>query len=193
MLPLELLAGFASGAACALAAKEPLKNEAYPTKTRYFAATALFAGGALVPAACVSYLLFPDWSLMYLADPGQIPLLVMLPLVIAACFGAPILGFLVAQRMLSGPRMQLVRWTLWGAAGLALLVVVLGWNRLGVIAYYEAYHYGGRTIPLSDSPAIVVLALMIPSVLAAFVLTRREMKRHIRALADVAEGVPLRG
>lgn len=191
MLPLELLAGYAAGAACALAAREPLTHEAYPTKTRYFAATALFSGGALVPAACVSYVLFPDWSLMYLADPSQVPFVVMLPLVIAACFGAPILGFLVTQRLLSG-RAEVIRWTLLGAAGLGLCTVALGWNRLGSIAHYEAYHYGGRTIALGDSPAIVVLALIVPAVAAAFLLTRRELKRHIRALADVAEGVPIK-
>lgn len=191
-LPLEIVAGWAAGAAFALAAAEPLSQTSYPTKTRYFAVTTIFAGGALVPAACVLYALYPDWSLMYLASPAQLPLLLMLPLVIVLCFGAPILGFLSAQRLILAHRAKTVRAMLYGAAILSLLVAIAGHARLSSLGHYEAFHYGGDVLPIAKSQAIVVLGSVASAVLIAFTFAYRRMRKHIRALADVAEGVPLR-
>lgn len=191
-LPLELIAGYAAGSVYALAAAEPLAQTSYPTRTRYFAATAIFAGGALVPAGCALYGLYPDWSLMYLANPAQLPILLMLPLVIATCFSAPLIGFLVSHRMIAAHRAKSVRNTLIGVGVLALLVTILGRSRLASLGHYEAFHYGGELVPLLRSHAVVVLAIIVPALIAAFVFTHRQLRSHIRAIADVAEGVPVR-
>ncbi len=191
-LPLDLLAGYAAGVGLGLAAADPLAKTSDPTRTRYFAVTAIFAAGAVAPAACLVYGLYPDWSLMYLASSAQLPILLVLPVVIAACLSAPLLGFLVTHHFLSIHKKQAVHGTLYATAALATLLVALGRNRLGTLGHYEAFHYGGQVVPLYESHAIVVLALVVPAVVAAFVLTRRELRRHLKQLADVAEGVPVR-
>jgi hypothetical protein len=186
-LPLVLLAGYASGLFGALIASEPLAKTSFPTRTRYFAATAIFAGMALVPSASVLYALFPDWSLMYLANPAQLPILLMLPVVAGLAFGAPLLGFVVAQRALAARKKKIVRGHLIGSGLLFLVIFSFGWDRLSSIGYYEAYHYGGELVSFGDSAAVVVVMMIVPAIIASFAATQHMVKRHIRGLEQADE------
>ena len=71
-VPFDVIAGFAAGAVIAHAAREPLRKTYDPFRTRYFAVVVLFASGALMPAGLVVYAQYPDWSLMYLANPAHL-------------------------------------------------------------------------------------------------------------------------
>ncbi len=184
---LNAVLGCAAGLSLAATAKEPLKTAQYPSRTRYFAATAIYSGAALVPSGLALYLLYPDWSLMYVANPAMLPAPIMIPVVIALCFGAPILGFFVAQRLIVAHRARAIRRALIALLALGMMIIGLGFGALTRVGYYEAYHYGGEMIPLAKSPVIVALAIILPALGAVFGYTRRTIRRHIYAIAHVDE------
>lgn len=189
---LNAIIGSAAGLGLAWTAREPLERAHYPSRTRYFTVTVLYAGAALVPVGLILFAMFPDWSLMYTANPAQLSWVVMIPGVVLLCFGAPILGFFVAQRLIASNRSELVPRVLGGLAVVALALVVLGASALGKVGYYEAYHYGGAMLPLASSPVLVVVVAAVSVLLILFVYTQRAVRAHIRALADVEEGRPVK-
>lgn len=189
---LNVIFGCAAGITLAWTAREPLAKASYPSRTRYFVATVLYAGAALVPTGLVLYALFPDWSLMYVANPSQLSWVVMVPVVAALCFGAPLLGFFVAQRFIAAQRPDAIPRALLSLAVVALAIVALGWGALTKVGYYEAYHYGGTLLPLARSPVVVALAGCLAVLAALLAYTHRVLAAHIEALADVEEGRPVK-
>lgn len=187
MLPLLWLGGFAGGAGLALAAKEPLARASFPAETRYFVVVGLFAASAIAPASLVLYLLYPDWALMYFADPAHLPLWLVLPFVLALGLLTPVSGFFAVQRLLAGRHRH--RPMLYGLAVVSLSVLVFGWHRLSVLAYYDAFHLGGDAISLFASEALLPLLLVLPALVAGYVLARRGIQRHIKELATVDESM----
>lgn len=189
---LNVIFGCAAGLALAWTARSPLAQAHYPSRTRYFVATMLYAGAALVPAGLVLFVLFPDWSLMYVVNPSQLSWFLMLPVVVAACFGAPILGFFVGQRFIATQRVEAIGRVLLSLGIAALALVTLGWGALTKVGYYEAYHYGGTLVPLAQSPVLVALVSCLGVLAVLFVYTQRALAAHVVALADVEEGRPVK-
>lgn len=189
---LNVIFGCAAGITLAWTAREPLAKASYPTRTRYFAATMIYAGAALVPTGLVLFALFPDWSLMYVANPSQLSWLILVPAVAALCFGAPVLGFFVAQRFIAAQREDAIPRALLGLAVAGVAIIALGWSALTRVGYYEAYHYGGQLLPLAQSPVSVALAVCLGILAALFAYTHRILAAHIKALADVEEGKPVK-
>lgn len=189
---LNVIFGCAAGITLAWTAREPLARATYPSRTRYFAATMLYAGAALVPTGLVLFAMFPDWSLMYVANPSQLPVWMMLPVVAASCFGAPVLGFFVAQRFIAAHREDAIPRALLTLAVAAIAIIALGWSALTNVGYYEAYHYGGTMLPLARSPVVVALAACLGVLAVLLAYTHRVLGAHIKALADVEEGRPVK-
>ncbi|MBI2372429.1 MAG: hypothetical protein HYV07_00385 [Deltaproteobacteria bacterium] len=177
-LPLTVLLGYAGGLALAMAAERPLKKSTDPFATRYFAATAIFGGLVLVPAALAEYFVAPDWSLMYLANPAHLPLPMAMLVIVMISAGAPSLGFLVAHRLLARSFDAWCR----GQVFLALLgtgvVAIAGRVRIARVTYYESFHYGGPFAPLLGSKLSVALLVLIPVAVGSFVFILSEVRRH---------------
>jgi hypothetical protein len=180
------LFGLGAGAAIAIAAKRPLSRTYDPLHTRYFAVTALWSAAILAPAGLVLYAEFPDWMLMYLANPAHLSPLLMFPLVLVLYLGAPIVGFLATYKLLAFEDPRWLRAFL-GAVALGLVGTLgLGADRLLHVAYYDAFHGGGDRIDLFRSPLLLALlpcAVAITGILAFVVVS---VRRH----ADVVERLP---
>lgn len=191
-LPLSIPIAFTSGLSLAWVAREPLRTAVYPSRTRYFGATALFAGTALTPAILILFLLFPDWSLMYLTSPGHLPVAAMAPLVTITAFSAPLAGFFIAQRLIASGRPGPIKTIALVFVGIAAMNAAFGHEALGQVGYFESFHYDGPMVPFVKSPALSVVTGAGVIVLLMFALTYRGIQKHIRALADVEEGLPVR-
>jgi hypothetical protein len=178
-IPFDIVAGFAAGAGLALCAAEPLKRTQDALRTRYFVAVLLFAGLVWVPSGLALFLAYPDWSLMYLANPVHLPMALALPVMIGAYLIAPPAGFLVTHQLMREKKAWWLRGTLGGVAVLALLIVLAGAERLLTVAYYDAFHYGGARVSLFRSPLILPLVLISVAVVGAFVATARYVLRHV--------------
>jgi hypothetical protein len=163
-----------------------------PSKTRWFGATALFAGTALTPACLIVFLLFPDWSLMYLTSPAHLPVAALAPLVTLLCFAAPVAGFFIAQRLIAAGRTKNVKQLGLVFLGIAAMNAAVGHQALAQVGYFEAFHYEGEMVPFLHSPALSVVSGAFGIVILLFAVTYRGIVVHIRALADVEEGLPVR-
>lgn len=144
-------------------------------RTRYALVVLSFGGALLGPAGLMLYLLFPDWSLMYLANPAHLALGVMAPLIFSTHALAPFAGFLVMHRLLVTER---ARYVVHFALVLVALAVV-GLGRLSTVQSYAGYHAGGERLAVLDSPlslALVVVALAWGGLLAFAILA---VRRHV--------------
>src|SRR5262245_31696036 len=93
MFPIAITVGYLTGALIALAAKRPLMRAYDPMRTRYSAVAALFGVAALGPAAVAFYALYPDWSLMYFANPAHLSTAAMIPLLYLGAAISPVIGY----------------------------------------------------------------------------------------------------
>lgn len=180
-LPLWLIAGYAAGTGIALAARPGLTTLPASAHGRYLMATVLYSSLVLTPIALLLHFTFPDWHLMYLANPAHISAFVMIPLLIVLVVLAPALGFLLGARLVLSDQLAGVRAALGGAAILALIIVLAGWDRVSQVAYYESFHYGGQQIPVSSSSLLIALLAALPAAAGAFALVFLTVRRHARA------------
>ena len=183
---LTTLAGWGAGAILAVTARRALERVSEPTKSRYFIVIGFFGLAALAPAGLALYLLYPDWSLMYLANSAHLPIAMMIPLLFVTFALAPPLGFLATLKAYavrrSGPRRLL--WSLW--FGVGVFVLVFGFGRLVTVAHYDSYHYGGPTLSLFSSALFLPLVLIGGAVVSVFAYALLHVRRHI----DLAEDLP---
>jgi hypothetical protein len=180
-VPFDLIAGYAAGAGLALSAADPLSRTKDPARTRYFASVVLFAGLVWVPAGIAMYLAFPDWSLMYFANPEHLPLALALPVLLILYFGTPMAGFFVTHQALVRKDSRWLRASAAAIAILLLIVVLAGRRRLMSVAYYDDFQYGGPVLGLFQSSLILPLSIVCVAVVGAFVATVRRVQRHVRA------------
>jgi hypothetical protein len=191
-LPLQVLAAYLAGAFVVLAARGPLSKTWEPLRTRYFTAVLVLTGSAPIPAGLVLYALYPDWSWMYFVNPAQVPLLIGLLAVLLGLLGASVMGFFVTHRLMRR-RPRLLPWTLWGSGLLFVLILVAGRNRLGRVAHYDAFHYGGTSLALTDSPLLLTLLVLVPAVLGMLVFTCLMVARHVEGAHRPARSLPPTG
>ncbi len=177
--------GALAGCAIALVCKSVLVRAHDPVRTRYFAIAVLFAGAVLMPAGLGFYLAFPDWSLMYLANPAHLPGWMVWPvLLIFYLAGAPIF-FLITARLITEPKPWPLRLLLIGLSVFLIATILLGFDRWTTVAYYEAYHHGLTTIPLSSSSLLLPLLLTMGAVGGVLYFSLRHIRRHVELLQEL--------
>lgn len=191
-LILDVIAGLAAGLALAWAARAPLARVDLVTRTRFFAACALYALAVDAPLAIATYLTVPDWFLMYVVNPGTAPAGVLLVTVTLASATAPLAGFFVGHRILAEGHAALIRSVLYALFGAALVAMVLGARALSTLGFYEAYHYRGAVMPLVQTPIFLPLLVGLALRVALFTYVYRAIARFVVQEADVGENVPLR-
>jgi hypothetical protein len=189
MFPIAVTLGYATGALIAISAKRSLQRAYDPLRTRYCAMTLLFGVAVLGPAAVAFYALYPDWSLMYLANPAHLSALVMMPLLFIVAAVSPVAGFAATYKLstLESPRALRLSFALVWVALFAFFSI--GGERLGAVAYYDAFHGGGERVALSGSPLLfaVIIAAIAATVWIFYGLIL--VKKHV----DLSEHVPIDG
>jgi hypothetical protein len=184
-VPVTALAGWAAGAVLALVARRALARVTEPMKSRYFVVAGFFGFAALAPAGLALYLLYPDWSLMYLADPKHLSLAMMIPFLFVLYALTPPLGFLATLRLFAERRPGPRRAALGSWALVFLFVVGFGFDRLFTVAFYDSFHYDGPTLSLFGSALFLPLVLIGGAVVSVFAYALLHVRRHIELGEDL--------
>lgn len=189
MFPIAITLGYLTGALIALVAKRPLSRAYDPMRTRYSAVALLFGVAALGPAAVVFYALFPDWSLMYFANPAHLSAAVMIPLLFVVAALSPVIGYGTTHRLgrLDSPRALRLSFVLVWLALFAFFS--LGGERLGSVAYYDAFHAGGERVSLWRSPLLFGVLVASAAILTWITFALIIVRRHV----DLSEHLPAGG
>jgi hypothetical protein len=173
------------GCAYALVCRRVLIRAPDPVRTRYFALAVMFAVGVLTPAGLGLYLAFPDWSLMYLANPAHLPGWMVWPVLLFFYLAGGPIFFLITARLITEPKQWPLRAMVIGLSLFLLATFFLGFDRLTTVAYYEAYHHGLSTIPLSSSTLLLPLILALGAVGGVLYFSLRHIRRHLELLQDL--------
>ena len=155
-----------------------------PALTRYFLVSGIFGLGCLMPVGLAFYLAFPDWCLMYLANPVHLPGWIMLPILVVGYAGGPPLAFLATARLMRAPRAWPLRGLVLGTLAAELFLLGFGWDRLTSVAYYDAFHHGLPTIPLLRSTLALPLGLSIWMVIGVVLGSLHHIRRHLASMDD---------
>jgi hypothetical protein len=146
----------------------------------------IFGVGVHAPAVLTLYMLFPDWSLMYLANPAHLSGFLMVPVLLLLAVGGPALGFLAVDRALR----QTERWrrqAVWIAPGVvAAIILLFGSGRILTVAYYDAFHGSVGGLSLFQSALFLPLMLTVGAVTSAYVYAVMHLKRHV----ELCRGLP---
>ncbi len=136
----------------------------------------------LCPSAAYLYLAYPDWSWLYVVDPGRVPRLAVVP-VVAARAGALAGGYYGAARILREARdRRTLPAVLGGVAALAVLTGFLVRGRLLRYGSYGDWH-AGRSLPLSEVKLGYVLVAVLVGTAAAAGFVALELWRDARRAA----------
>ena len=182
-LPVAFMLGLMAGCAIAWIARGPLRETSRPLRTRYGVVAAGF-GVVLAAVATAHYLLEPAWSLMYLAHPEHASALVWPALTVGLMVG-PAIGLKLGHASLAR---GIPQWfgLMVAVSATLLACLLLGIRRLGTVDFYEVFHYGAQTRPLTQSeifPSVMVSSTLIP-MLFAYCLV------HIQRHAALTEAIP---
>ena len=174
--------GIAAGVLFALVSARALRSAPDVIRTRYFLVCFGYAALIVVPAGLGLYVLYPDWSLMYFANPEHLPLPIVLPALLAAyALGAPS-GFLLTHRLGQEPRRWPLRLFLLLVLASFSVVMGVGWNRLTTVAYYDAFHHGLASMRLLSSALLLPALLSIAALIGTLVACLRRIASHLDAL-----------
>lgn len=184
-VPVTTLVGALGGCLIALSARRGLIRAHDPVRTRYFVVSVLFGSAVLLPAGMALYLAFPDWSLMYLANPAHLPGWIVFPVLLLAYAGGAPVTFLATARLMTEPKPWPLR-TLVGAISLFLsAVLLLGWDRLTTVAYYDAFHHNLGAFSIFSSALLLPLILTTGAVGGVLYFSLRHIRRHLDMLEDL--------
>jgi hypothetical protein len=140
---------------------------------RELAAVLSFEAIIVWPISLYYFLVFPDWSWMYLVDPDRLPRGVSV-LVLLAFASVLVGGYLVGWALLRANREKWLWGALGGAALALLLIAVLCRRRLFASGTFAEYHAGhalsvGES-KLSWSMGITIIAIGAAASLVGFTL-----------------------
>ena len=150
-IPFEAIFGLAAGMLMGICCQRPLQDVEHLLKNRFGAVVLMFALGGMMPAGLVMYVQYPDWSLMYMANPDHIPQWLVIPTIALLYSFSPVVGFLLFGLSV---KKKYVWMTPLLVTLITLSVVILagwGWDRLAMVGYYNDFFYKGTLIPLSES------------------------------------------
>lgn len=157
-------------------------RELDPFRSRYLAIAGLFGTLVLAPGELCLYLLFPDWSLMYFANPAHLGWYLVVPVLLFLYLAGPPIGFLVTRLLLLRSRRRDRRLVLLTWVALVGVVLFGGAARLGRVAYYEAFHTGEPPLALVQSALFLPLLVITSATIAVLVFTLMHLRRHLEAL-----------
>lgn len=139
------------------------------------ATAVLFGAITLAPAGLSLFVLSPDWSLMYAIHPEHVPFWPLGAAIGLALVAVSAGGCALA---LGSPRLSGVLALL--SAAVLVSLVVLGWPRLSVVAYYETMHYGvGRGHLLAQSAIFVPAVVSAAAVVGVYVFSYLHLRRQV--------------
>jgi len=144
-VPIAVVVHLAVGLGFALAARDRVRVDG-PFAPPAFYLVLMHAAGVVAPVALYFYAAHPAWSWMYLVDPSSVPGIAILPLMVGHAVivvGAYYAGAL----MIRADRRNVVAYTIGGLGFLALLLVLVARDRLGISTSYSGFHAGrGREL-----------------------------------------------
>ena len=176
-MPIDLLFNGCLGFAFALCARDRLRADGLFAAPA-FPLVAIFIAVVLTPIALYLYLAHPAWSWMYLVDPGDVPGLAIVPLLVLHG-GFVVGGWYLAGRLLRTRREKQARYGLLAAAGVILLATALGWRRIGHYGSYQDFH-AGHALDIFDVKLGYVLVGLFLGIGAASGYVALELVRDSR-------------
>jgi hypothetical protein len=137
-----------------------------------------FVGLVLVPATLYVYLVHTAWSWSYLVDPGRVPPLAVVPVLVAVT-GALVLGWYLAGWLIRSDRKRPLAYVAAGLGVAILVAVALLWSRMTQYGSYEAWE-SGAVRGLMDVKLGYVLVVLVLAVAAAAGFVALELVRDSR-------------
>ena len=178
-IPVLILISWLAGASMAVCGKEGTDFGEDPIASPYFAVVFSFAVGAIAPMGLSFYLLSPDWSLMYLANPAHLPLSAMLPGLAVIYLASPSIGYLTIRWMLRRNIHHETWFLILSVSFILLTIIVTGRVRLFSLAYYDDYHYGGERIPFFSSSLFFPVVIISAVVTTVYLLSILKVRHHV--------------
>jgi hypothetical protein len=167
----------AVGLAFALAARDRVRADG-PSSSPSLFLVLMHAGGVIAPIALYFYAAHPAWTWLYLVDPGGVPGLALLPLVVGHA-GIVVAAYYGGALLLRAERRREVVWTIAGLGALAVLLAALLRGRLGVSTSYAGFHGGrGRELMEVELGWALLVALLATGGSIAYVIF--ELSRDAR-------------
>ena len=176
-MPIDLLFNGCLGVAFALCARDRVRADGIFAAPA-FPLVAIFIAVVLTPIALYLYLAHPAWSWLYLVDPGDVPGLAIVPLLVLHG-GTVVGGWYLGARLIRTGREKQARWGVLGAAAVVLIATLVGWGRIGHYGSYRDFH-GGRSIALFDVKLGYVLVGLALGIGAAAGYVALELARDSR-------------
>ena len=180
-MPIAAVVHLAVGLGFALLARDRVRADG-PFAAPAFQLVLLHAGGVIAPIALYFYAAHPSWSWLYLIDPDHVPVLALLPLMVA--HGVLVVGaYYGGALLLRADKRQIVLYAAAGLGLLALLLILLARQRLVTDTSYAGWQVGrGRElmeVSLGWALLVSLLAMAGSILYIAFELTRDG--RRVRA------------
>jgi hypothetical protein len=142
---------------------------------------ALYVGLIQLPLRLYFYVAHPDWSWLYLLDPGRVPRLAIVSIA-AACVAFVALGYYGGARLVRAGREKIALGGLAGGAVALLVAVLMVRGRLGRYGTYTQFHEG-RALSLGAVKLGYVLVAVVIGVAASAAFVGWELHRDGRRAA----------
>ena len=183
-IPFNLLLCLLTGLCFTACARAQLRSGAWPWRSDLLSLVLSFALLSVGPVVAYLYLLYPDWSWMYLTDPQRLPPGTGLAVVVLTMLMVPLgyfLGWLLLRLM--GDRGL---FGLLGALGMttALLLLLLR-RRLAINVRFDDFQ-SGLMRPIGQGKLLLALLCTTPIVAVAALLVGRSLWAQGRWLRQQA-------
>jgi hypothetical protein len=120
----------------------------------------MFVGVIVVPFTLYMYAVHAAWTWMYFIDPGRVPSLALIPLVVL--HGAMVVaGWYIGGRLVRADKVKAALYAAGGGTFLVLILILPFWGRLGYYGTYAEY---------IDERALPIMSVKLGYVLVAVVL-----------------------
>lgn len=171
-VPFDLIFGLLVGLVFAACARQQFSGGAAPWGRELWAVLS-FQAIILWPVALYFYLVFPDWSWMYLVDPRRLP--VGVSLLVLLGYAATLLGGYLAGWAILRARKPRILWgVIGGVASAALALVIVGRGRLSSSGSFAEYH-AGHALSIGEGKLGWAVGFTSLGVLVAIVLVGRTL------------------
>jgi hypothetical protein len=174
---IDLIFNASLGLAFAVCARDRIRADgAFAAPS--FVVVLLFTGLLLLPMTFYFYVWHPAWTWMYLLDPGRLPTLAVVPLVVM--HGAVLIGgWYAGARLIRAGKSRAAAYAVAGLTGVVLLATIVTWRRIGWVGTYEEFR-DARALPIMEVKLGYVMAAMIIGMAVAIGSVAIELVRDSR-------------